>query len=211
MAVAPVTGTVETMITLAAMDPLAAHRSAFRQFDDRVQLIQDNQWHNATPDTDWDVTDLVGHLVYEQLWVPPLLAGRTITDVGSAFDGDILGDDPKAAWATAAAAARAAFARPGALDNTVHLSFGDVPAPVYLWQMIVDLVVHAWDLAEGIGASDHMPNDLVTTALDQARPMATEFAGSDLFAPPIPVPGCTDDLTELLALLGRRRYRPVSR
>ena len=134
--------------TLTAMDVLAAHRSALRQFDDRVQIIRDGQWHNPTPDTEWDVTDLVGHLVYEQLWVPPLLAGKTIAEVGDAFEGDVLGQDPKASWTAAAAAARAAFAEPGALERDVHLSFGDVPAPVYLWQMTVDLVVHAWDLAK---------------------------------------------------------------
>jgi uncharacterized protein (TIGR03086 family) len=188
------------------MDVLAAHRSALRQFDDRVQIIRDGQWHNPTPDTEWDVTDLVGHLVYEQLWAPPLLAGKTIAEVGDAFKGDVLGQDPKASWTAAAAAARAAFAEPGALERDVHLSFGDVPAPVYLWQMTVDLVVHAWDLAQGITASDHLPNDLVTAALEQAKPMAADFTGSGLFAPAIPVPGCTDDLTELLALLGRRRY-----
>jgi uncharacterized protein (TIGR03086 family) len=190
---------------LTVMDALAAHRSALRQFDNRVQLIADNQWHNPTPNTDWDVTDLVRHLVYEQLWVPPLLAGRTIAEVGDAFEGDVLGDDPKGAWSAAAAAAQAAFNEAGALDRQVHLSFGDVPAPEYLWQLIVDLVAHAWDLAQGIKASDHMPNDLVAATLGQAREVATEFAGSGLFAPPIAVPGCTDDLTELLALLGRAR------
>ncbi len=101
--------------------------------------------------------------------------------------------------------AQEAFAQPGALDRTVHLSFGDVPAVDYLWQMIVDLVAHSWDLAKGINASDHMPNDLVTATLGQAGAVAAEFAGSGLFAPPIAVPGCTDDLTELLALLGRAR------
>jgi uncharacterized protein (TIGR03086 family) len=193
------------MITLAVMDALAAHRSALRQFDNRVQLIGDNQWHNPTPDTEWDVTDLVRHLVYEQLWAPPLLAGKSIADVGDAFEGDVLGEYPKGAWTAAAAAARGAFAQAGALDRTVQLSFGDLPAPVYLWQMIVDLVAHSWDLAKAINASDHMPNDLVTATLGEAREVATQFAGSGLFAPPIAVPGCTDDLTELLALLGRAR------
>ncbi len=187
------------------MDDLAVHRSALRQFDNRVQLIRDGQWHNSTPDTDWDVTDLVAHLVYEQLWVPRLLAGESIAAIGDAFDGDVLGDDPKGAWTAAAAAARAAFERPGALAGQVNLSFGDVAAPVYLQQMTVDLVVHAWDLARGIGADEEMPNDLVSAVLEQAKPLAADWQGTELFAPPIPVPGCTDDLTELLALLGRQR------
>ena len=151
------------------------------------------------------MTDLVGHLVYEQLWVPPLMAGRTIAEVGDAFDGDVLGDDPKAAWASASTAAREAFAEPGAMDRTVHLSFGDVLAPEYVWQMTIDLVVHGWDLARGIQGPEHMPNDLVSTVLDEAKKSVGDWQDSGMFAAPIPVPGCTDDLTELLALLGRRR------
>ena len=188
------------------MDLLSAHRSALRQFDTRVQAVTDAQWDNSTPDSDWTVADLVSHLVNEQLWVPPLLAGRTIAEVGDAFDGDVLGEDPKGAWSAAAAAARAAIEEPGALDRQVHLSFGLVDVPVYLQQMTLDLTVHAWDLARGIGADDEMPNDLVTAVLENAKQTAPQWQDSELFAPPIPVPGCTDDLTELLALLGRRRW-----
>jgi uncharacterized protein (TIGR03086 family) len=187
------------------MDVLVAHRSALRQFDNRVYEIGPRQWHDPTPDTEWDVTALVRHLVYEQLWVPPLMAGKTIAEVGDAFEGDILGEDPVAAWASAAAAVREAVSRPGALDRKVHLSFGEVAATEYLWQLTVDLVVHAWDLARAIRAEENMPNDLVSAALDHARDLAADWQGSELFAPPIPVPGCTDDLTELLALLGRQR------
>ncbi len=187
------------------MDLLTAHRSGLRQFDNRVHAIRDTQWHNPTPDTDWDVTDLVQHLVYEQLWVPRLLHGETIQQIGDAFEGDVLGSDPKTAWAQASAAARAAVEEPGAIERTVHLSFGDVPVPGYVWQMTVDLVVHAWDLATGIRVDDQMPNDIVLAVLDEARKTADDFAGSGLFAPPIAVSGCTDDLTELLALTGRAR------
>ena len=187
------------------MDLLAAQRSALRQFDNRVQLIRDDQWRNATPNTEWDVTELVRHLVYEQLWVPPLLAGRSIAEVGDAFEGDILGDDPKGAWTAASTAARDALEQPGALDREVNLSFGDTTAADYLSQLTVDLVVHAWDLASGIKADEHMPNDLVTTSLELARPIAGIWADAGFLAPPIQVPGCTDDLTELLALMGRSR------
>jgi uncharacterized protein (TIGR03086 family) len=188
------------------MDLLSAHRSALRQFDTRVHLIADNQWDNPTPDTEWTVRDLVSHLVNEQLWVPPLMAGRTIAEVGDAFDGDVLGDDPRAAWTTASTAARAALEEPGALERRVQLSFGVVPVPVYLGQMTLDLTVHAWDLARGIGAEDEMPNDLVAFVLDGARQTAHQWQDSGLFAPSIPVPGCTDDLTELLAMVGRSRW-----
>ncbi len=187
------------------MDLLAAHRSAVSQFDARVGAIHDSQWGSATPDTQWDVRDLVNHLVSEQLWVPPLMAGRTIGEVGDQFDGDVLGDDPRAEWATASAGAVGALAEPGAVDRTVHLSFGDTTAADYIGQLTLDLTVHAWDLARAIGYQEEMPNDLVAVILETAKGFADRWEGGEIFAPPIPVPGCTDDLTELLALLGRRR------
>ncbi len=189
------------------MDLLTAHRTALRQFDNRVRLIRPDQWTNTTPDTEWTVRDLVSHLVYEQLWVPDLLAGRTIEEVGDRFDGDVLGDHPVAAWESASTAARAAFLGPGALDQTVHLSFGDTPAREYGWQMVIDLAVHAWDLARGISDDDALPNDLAGEVLIQVKLRESEYTASGLFAPPIDVSACTDDQSELLARLGRQRWK----
>lgn len=109
--------------------------------------------------------DLVNHLTGEQLWVPELLMGATISEVGGRFDGDVLGDDPVAAWTAAADAAREAFAVPGATELVVHLSFGDVPGQYYLDQLTTDAVVHSWDLAEGIGRGTRLPEELVDFAL----------------------------------------------
>ncbi|WP_188941425.1 TIGR03086 family metal-binding protein [Nakamurella endophytica] len=187
------------------MQTLDAHRSALRQFGDRVAQVRDDQWGAPTPDPGWTVRDLVGHLTGEQLWVPELLAGRTVREIGDRFSGDVLGDDPVAAWTAAATAARAAWTEPGALDRTVQLSAGPTPALDYLQEMTLDLAVHAWDLARAIGATEDMPNDLVSEVLDLARRIVPRYADAGIFAAALDVASCTDDLTELLALTGRRR------
>jgi uncharacterized protein (TIGR03086 family) len=187
------------------MDLLDAHGAAMDEFDRRVKAIDDGQWDNPTPNTEWSVRDLVEHLVGEQLWVPLLLGGATIGEVGDRFDGDNLGADPKAAWQSASKAARAAWLEPGATDRTVHLSFGDNPATEYGWQMTLDLAVHAWDLARGIGADDDIPEDLCVAVLDFVRPQIADWSGWGLFAAPVPVPANAGAQTALLGLLGRRR------
>ena len=187
------------------MDLLTAHGKARQEFDRRVQVIADDQWDNPTPDTDWTVRDLLEHLVGEQLWVPLLLAGATIEEVGNRFDGDNLGDDPKAAWSSAATATRQAWLEPGATARTVHLSFGDTSATEYGWQMTMDLAVHAWDLARGIGADGTLPADLSEVVLGMVRREIHRWAGSGLFAPPVSVSTDADVQTQLLALLGRAR------
>src|SRR5207245_1397729 len=147
----------------------------------------------------------VNHLVYEARWAPPLLEGQTIEQVGSRYDGDLLGDDPIAAFDAAAADALAAVQAPGALERTVHLSFGDTPANGYLMQLTGDFVVHAWDLARGIGADDRLDPELVAFVYDNTAPMADRLAASGLFDPPVEVAADADAQTKMLALFGRRR------
>src|SRR5438105_4840075 len=134
-----------------ASDIRELFRRANEEFGRRVHAVGDDQWHQATPCTDWDVRQLMNHLASEALWMPPLLAGKTIAEVGDRFEGDVLGEDPKGAWDEASAGAGAAVSEPEAMERTVHLSFGDVPGEVYTWQVFTDLLIHGWDLARGIG------------------------------------------------------------
>src|SRR5258708_16135629 len=100
-------------------------------FGGRVYSIGMGQWHDPTPCTDWDVRMLVNHVTVEQLWVPPLVQGSTVAEVGDRFDGDQLGADPVATWNAALRASSGAFSAAGALDGPVLLSSGDKAAAEY--------------------------------------------------------------------------------
>ena len=41
------------------------------------------------------------------------------------------------------------------------MSYGEISARDYIWQLTVDLTVHAWDLARGIGADERLDHELV--------------------------------------------------
>src|ERR1051326_762514 len=101
------------------------------EFDARVRQVGEHQWQAKTPDEGWSVRDLVNHLVGEDLWAPPLLAGSTIDEVGDRFEGDVLVSEPRAAWPAASAAAVRAVQADGAMDRIVHLSFGHFPGSEY--------------------------------------------------------------------------------
>ncbi len=180
------------------------HRRGAERFSEAVAAIGNDDWHRPTPCSEWDVTALVDHNVGENLWVPPILEGRTIEEVGDRFSGDVLSTDPKAAWRSSAEAACTAAEALDDLGRVVHLSFGNLPAEEYLWQRYADLVVHAWDLARGIGTDDRIDDDLAEPCLRWAEPYAEIFASMpDYFAPPIP-PAPDDDVqTRLLKLFGR--------
>ncbi|MCJ1681371.1 TIGR03086 family metal-binding protein [Streptomyces sp. APSN-46.1] len=183
---------------------LAQHAEALRLFGERVRAVGDG-WDLPTPCTEWNVRDLVNHVTGEQVWVPPLVGeGRTVEEVGDAFDGDLLGDDPVAAWERAATAAQAAFAAPGALERTVQLSYGPTPGSDYCAELTTDCVVHTWDLSRAIGADDRLPDGLVEFAIKQVMPHADGLAASGMFAAPLEVPAGADAQTRLLALMGRQ-------
>ena len=146
---------------------------------------------------------LVNHIVNEMLWVPPLLEGATIAEVGDRFDGDVLGADPVASWTPRRRAAFAALHADGALGRTVHLSFGDMVADEYAWQLVADLTLHAWDLARGAGADDTLDPRLVAVVgerLEQSKPM---LEASGVFGTPVEVGADADAQTRMLAAVGR--------
>lgn len=180
-------------------------KTAVTEFDRRVSQIKPDQWQAATPDTDWDVRALINHVTGEYLWVPELLAGKTIAEVGSKFDGDVLGQDPAATWKQASAAAVKAAADPAALEGIVHLSFGDVPGAKYIEQMFIDSIIHSWDLAKALGGDDTMPAELAKACLEVLQPQAEEWRSGGAFGPVVEVPVTADLQTKLLALTGRQR------
>ena len=187
-----------------AENVLELHSRALAEFGRRVHAVGVDQWGCPTPCTDWEVRNLVNHLVSEQLWVPPLLAGKRVADLGDGFaTGDVLGTDPVATWDAAAAAAEAAFAEPGALERVVHLSYADRPGEEYAREMIFDLVVHSWDLARGISADDTLDPGLVEAVYATIEP-DTDLAASGLFDAPVPVPPESDEQTRLIAFTGRK-------
>lgn len=185
------------------MEPLEQHARAMAEFDQRVHRVGERQWDLPTPCTEWDVRDLVDHLVTEQLWAPHLLAGATLEEVGDRFDGDVLGDDPIATWERAAGDAREAFTAAGALDGTIHTTMGEIPALEYTRQMTIDLAVHGWDLARAIGADERLDPELVAALFEVWEPRADLLADSGVFAPPIEVGPDADLQVRLLAVLGR--------
>ncbi|MFD2474695.1 TIGR03086 family metal-binding protein [Amycolatopsis silviterrae] len=189
---------------MCPVDLLAAHGSALDVFDAAVRAAGPGDWSRGTPCAEWSVRDLVNHLAAEQLWVPHLLAGATLDEVGTRYEGDVLGDDPLSVWEKSSAAAREAWLAPGALRRTVHVSFGLVPAEEYAWQMTLDLAVHGWDLATALGRPNPVPDRLAGRLLDVLRPMIDDWQGLGLFDPPVAAGRNAAAKDRLVALLGRR-------
>jgi uncharacterized protein (TIGR03086 family) len=181
------------------------YRRAVEAFGERVHAVRDDQWDAHTPCSEWNVRTLVNHLVYENRWAPPRFEGMTIEEVGDQFEGDLLGDDPGAAWDDSAEEAVAAVTDDGALERTVHLSFGDVPGREYALQLFADTLVHGWDLARAIGADERMEPELIDACAAWFAGVEDAYRGAGAVGPRPAIPEDADPQTRLLAMFGRSR------
>jgi len=186
---------------------------ADRALNGVVAQVRDDQWAMEMPEgfftraTDQRpvLREVINYHAYDDSWVPDMLAGRTMDEVGSdRFRGDLLGDDPRGRFAEIVDRACAAAQTLDDRDRTVHCSFGDFPASAYLWQVTSFRAFRTHDLARLLGFDPTLPPDLVQGLWDEFVPRAEEMRRIGVFREPVPVP---DDATlqdRLIALTGRQ-------
>ena len=165
--------------------------------------IDTADWDRPTPCSEWDLKQLVNHMVYEVLWIPDLLAGKTVAEVGNKYDGDVLSLSPAESWNHATIKAREAVDGMEQ-SRTVALSHGNVPAEDYIREVSGDVVIHGWDVARSLGVLYEIPEELLQNMWGYIEPRAESYQNSGLFAPPVPVPEDASLQTKLLGLVGRK-------
>jgi uncharacterized protein (TIGR03086 family) len=190
------------------MDLSSVYHRSVECWADRVNSVGAQQWADPTPCADWTVRELVNHVVGEDLWTVPLMEGRTLEEVGSRFDGDLLGSDPVAAALEAAKAAVSVVAERLPAGGTVHLSYGEESAAEYLRQLAADHLIHSWDLAAATGGDRRLDPHLVHEVGVWFAEREQLYRSSGAVGPQLPKPG--DPQGDLLAAFGRRAHWGVN-
>ena len=143
-------------------------------------------------------------MVAGNFWVAPLLGGQTIAEVGTRYDGDVLGADPLAAYDRSAEEAQAAASVPGAMSAPCAVSYGPVPGEVYLGHRILDVVIHGWDIAMASEQDATLDPDLVEQCWVIVEPQLSMLEASGMFGHRVEVDAGASKEESLLATLGRR-------
>lgn len=185
------------------MDRVELHQAAGSWMGGIVTGIRD-RWSSPTPCPGWDVRTLLNHVVAENLWVDPLLRGATIDEVGDRLEGDQLRPDPVSAYELSVKQASEAFREPGALQRSVHVSYGDIPGDVYCGHRIIDLAVHGWDLAVATDQDRSLPRELADACWGIVEPQLDVLAHSGVFGAPVRVGDHATSQERLLGALGRQ-------
>jgi len=191
---------------------------ADRRLNEVVQQVGNDQW--SLPIPEWirlaSTTDrstltlrsLIDYHAYDDVWVPDIVAGRTMAEVGADRwkPEELLGDDPKAAFARIVERSVAAVEAltVADLDRTAHLSFGDFTVREYFWQITQFRTFRAYELGVLIGVDPTLPLDLVRGVRAQLEPHIEAWRAIGVFAPEVPVPADASEQDRLLGLSGRR-------
>jgi uncharacterized protein (TIGR03086 family) len=178
-----------------------------------IDQVGDEQWGMEmppefamrAPQQRVTLREVVNYHAYDDAWVPDMLAGRTMEEVGKdKFDGDLLGGDPKGNFARIVEAACAAARAVDDLERTVHCSFGDFTAREYFRQINSFRGLRAHDIARVIGVDSALPPDLVRGLWEEIYPHAEEWRAIGVFGPAVEVPEDADLQARLLGLTGRQ-------
>ncbi|MER5883755.1 TIGR03086 family metal-binding protein [Streptomyces sp. NPDC001941] len=163
-----------------------------------VRATAPDRFGLPTPCAAWTVRDLLDHLVWEHVIWGGLAHGTPPTD---GHTDDHLGDDHVAAFEAAAAHARDAFMAPGMTAR----SFGPAPGRRVVEQLLVELLVHGWDLATALGRDRDLEPDIARAALPVVREVygALPRTPGGSFAPARPLPEHAPALDHVAAYLGR--------
>lgn len=187
-----------------------------RAFNDVVQQIPDNLWSARLPEwfalgrngdrANTTLRTIINYHAYDTAWVPEVLAGETLDEVGDRYDGDLLGEHPKDAYA---AFSESAIASANELDDsqkTVHLSYGDFTAQEYFVHITSFRGYRAYDVAKLIGIGTDLPPELVEGMWNEFAPRAEQWRSMGVFGAEVSLPPNASQQDRLLAMSGRDPY-----
>jgi hypothetical protein len=151
------------------------------------------------------VRQLLAHVAYDEAWIPDMLAGRTMDEVGrDKYDGDLLGDDPIGSMTRIAERARVAAREVTDRETTVHCGYGDVPMWNYFWQLNVARSLTSHDLAVHVGRPSPLSEELSKAMWEGTAPSADMWRSFGVYRAQVPVPDDVPWRDRFLALTGRR-------
>jgi uncharacterized protein (TIGR03086 family) len=162
-----------------------------------------DRWDAPTPCAGWTARDVAGHVIGGQHELRALATGEPPPGIGRA-PGRFAGTDVPQSWRAARKDCAAALT-PEALRRPIPFgAMGEVPLGDLLDGYILELLIHSWDLARAAGVPCRLDPGLVHHTFATAHVLAPAMRAAGLLAPPLPAPPGADELTRLLAFLGRR-------
>lgn len=194
------TGTTATRgdITMGPLEQLDELEPLLGQLTSR---ITPDDLDSPTPCANFKVRGVLGHMT------------GGATQFAAAFRGEspapapvdlAEGPDVVARAGSALADLMAAIRSPGALDRTVAAPFGEMPGDAFARFVVLDGLVHGWDIATATGQT-YEPSDALVAEVDAfaRQAIAPPMRDGDTFAAAVEPPAGATRIEQLAAFTGR--------
>jgi uncharacterized protein (TIGR03086 family) len=172
-------------------DPRPGYRAALDWVTGLAAAVRPDQLALPTPCPEFDVRDLLGHLVATVRRAVAIAEGTSPLDVPVVVT-DVADHDFATTYAQDAKRALDAWADEARLDAVVTVPWGQVPGRGAVGAYTNETLVHGWDLAVATGQDSETDPELAEAILAVAqRAIPAEPRGGHVpFAPPVePGPG----------------------
>lgn len=173
------------------------YRRLSSAFAEKIANVGEGQWSAPTPCPDWEVKDLVSHVIGTQ----GMFLGFIGQEMGDIPDAEA---DPAGAWDAARARIQAGLDDPATAKTEFEGAMGRSTFEDAVNRFLCfDLVVHGWDLARATGQDEKIDPDDVVRVRTLADGMGPAMRGPGAFGPEREAPPDADDQQRLIAFLGR--------
>lgn len=167
-------------------------------FAARIAAVPHDRWDAPTPCEDWSVLALVDHVVQAQSMFRKLV-GREPAQTPE------VSADPAGAWEAARSAVQVDLEDPArAATEFDGLTGRQSFAQAVDRFLVVDLVVHGWDLARATGQDEEIPAEDLAHVWEQVAVLDDAIRSSGAFGAQVEPPPGAGEQERLLAFLGRR-------
>lgn len=185
------------------MDPLTQLDRLGPLLADVVTGISPDQLDRPTPCADLTVRGVLEHMIGGATSFAAAYRGQPPAEPDLR---DVLGG-----FGPALEDLAAAISAPGALDRTVAAPFGEVPGETFARFVVLDGLVHGWDLATATGQTYDPPADLVAAVDAFARQALDPLRDGQTFADAAEPAADATPIERLAAYTGRRPLEGAER
>ena len=179
-----------------AMEPLTQLEQLAPPLGAVVAAITPDQLDNPTPCDEFTVRGVLEHMI----------GGATA--FAAAYRGEEPAEpdlrDPLESFGPVLGDLVAATSAPRALDQTIQAPFGQVPGDVFARFVVLDGLVHGWDLATATGQAYEPPDRLVAAADAFARQAVDPLRDGQTFADAVQPAVGASPIERLANYTGRR-------
>lgn len=162
------------------LTPVDALRRADREFSSRLALVPKTAWGEQSACEDWSVGDLVDHVVGGNVFTIEILGG---SDTATAMEAAIAGATSGAArrrgaYDESAREMLECLAADDALGQSYAHFGGTMSGAEVAALRCEDIALHAWDLANSIGADEHLEPALIEFVWERMSRRSHELEAS---------------------------------